>query len=271
MIELPEGITLAKQINDCLIGKTVKSVLPPTKIHKFCWFNGDPIDYESRINGSTIVSGSAFGIFVEIAFDNGMLLCFDDGVNIRYCENGDIPKDYQLAIHFSDGSAVVFTVAMYGGIVLHDGNYDNIYYAKSKIAISPFSPDFAKYYYKTMAESKPTLSAKAFLATEQRFPGIGNGVLQDILYTAGTNPKTKISTLSDKDKTLLLNSIVSVLQEMTDKGGRDTEKDVFGNSGNYITKLSKLTAHSCCRVCGGGIVKEAYLGGAVYYCPVCQK
>lgn len=116
MIELPEAITLAKQINACLVGKTLKAVLPPTKLHKFCWFNGDPLDYESLIISSKIVSGSAFGIFVEIAFDNGQKLCFDDGVIIRYHDKGDIPKDYQLAIQFSDGSAVAFTVAMYGGI-----------------------------------------------------------------------------------------------------------------------------------------------------------
>lgn len=271
MIELPEAITLAKQINACLVGKTVKAVLPPTKLHKFCWFNGDPLDYESLIISSKIVSGSAFGIFVEIAFDNGQKLCFDDGVIIRYYDKGDIPKDYQLAIQFSDGSAVAFTVAMYGGIALHDGNYDNVYYQKSKQAILPFSSDYTNYYYKIMAESKPNLSAKAFLATEQRFPGIGNGVLQDILYNARLSPKTKIGTLTDNDKAILLSTIISTLKEMTDNGGRDTEKDLYGNSGNYITKLSRLTANSCCRVCGGPIIKEAYLGGAVYYCPKCQK
>lgn|GEM_PF-2077218 len=30
---------------------------------------------------------------------------------------------------------------------------------------------------------------KAFLATEQRIPGLGNGVLQDILWTARIHPK----------------------------------------------------------------------------------
>jgi len=58
---------------------------------------------------------------------------------------------------------------------------------------------------------------------------------------------------------------------MTEKGGRDTEKDLFGQNGRYKTLLSKNTVNQPCPNCGNTIMKEAYLGGAVYYCPVCQK
>ena len=53
-------------------------------------------------------------------------------------------------------------------------------------------------------------------------------------------------------------------------GGRDTEKDLFGNPGGYQTRMSKRTLAGGCPACGGPITKEAYLGGAVYYCPRCQ-
>jgi formamidopyrimidine-DNA glycosylase len=43
------------------------------------------------------------------------------------------------------------------------------------------------------------LSAKAFLATEQRIPGLGNGVLQDILFTAGIHPKRKMAAISEEE------------------------------------------------------------------------
>jgi formamidopyrimidine-DNA glycosylase len=58
---------------------------------------------------------------------------------------------------------------------------------------------------------------------------------------------------------------------MTEHGGRDTEKDLFGHPGGYRVKLSKNTLDSGCPECGGQLVKEAYLGGAVYYCPSCQR
>jgi len=43
-----------------------------------------------------------------------------------------------------------------------------------------------------------------------------------------------------------------------------------GINGGYITRASKNTLGKPCKRCGEKIVKEAYLGGAVYYCPKCQ-
>ena len=59
--------------------------------------------------------------------------------------------------------------------------------------------------------------------------------------------------------------------DMIEKGGRDTEKDLFGNNGGYITKLSKNTAGKPCGNCGSIIKKESYMGGSIYYCSKCQK
>lgn len=270
MIELPEALTLASQLEEEVVGKTVARVNPPTKPHKFCWFSGYPNDYEVIIRDCEVRSAEGFGSYAEIAFSSGARLCVNDGVNMRYLPAGDAPKDYQLLIAFTDGTALVFTVAMYGSIILHSGDNENEYYLKSRSAVSPFSPEFEAYYRKLLSESKPTLSAKAFLATGQRFPGIGNGVLQDILFASHINPKRKIGTLSDGEKKTLRSCVTSVLREMTDLGGRDTEKDLFGRPGGYQTKMSKNTLSSGCHICGGPVIKEAYLGGSVYYCPVCQ-
>lgn len=270
MIELPESLILAKQLNDAVLGRRVQRVLPPTKPHKFCWFQGDAAAYDGQLRGSAMTGASGFGIYVELAFDNGRRLCFNDGVNIRLMNAADAPKDYQLLIEFDDGVALCFTVAMYGSIILHAGGYDNEYYLKSRNAHSPFDQAFEPCYRKQLAESKNTLSMKAFLAAEQRFPGIGNGAAQDILFAAGLHPKRKLGTLTKDDQDRLLACIVSVLREMTDRGGRDTEKNLFGEPGGYQTKMSRNTLASGCPVCGGAVTKETYLGGSVYYCPHCQ-
>lgn len=270
MLELPEVLNVARQLNDYVVGKKINKVLPPSKAHKFCWYNGDPTKYDALIKDSKIVSAEGFGIFVEITFDNNYKLCFNDGVNVRLVTGDEMPKNHQLLIEFCDGSALVFTVAMYGGIHLYNGSYDNEYYLKSRQAISPFSPEFKEYYRKMFMNSKPNLSAKSFLATEQRFPGIGNGVLQDILFEAGINPKRKINTINESEKENLLDCIYSVLHNMVEKCGRDTEKDIFGRKGEYNVQMSKNTVHLECPKCGGKIIKETYLGGSIYYCPLCQ-
>jgi formamidopyrimidine-DNA glycosylase len=65
-------------------------------------------------------------------------------------------------------------------------------------------------------------------------------------------------------------SVVSTLIAMRDGGGRDTERDLFGNPGGYKTVLSSKTLMNPCPVCLGTLVKQAYLGGSIYFCPNCQ-
>ena len=69
---------------------------------------------------------------------------------------------------------------------------------------------------------------------------------------------------------VLFGSVKSTLKEMRDCGGRDTERDLFGKPGGYPTVLSSKTLALPCPVCGGGLKREAYLGGNIYFCPMCQ-
>lgn len=64
------------------------------------------------------------------------------------------------------------------------------------------SEEFSKEYFMELinAEDAQKKTAKAFLATEQTIPGLGNGVLQDILYNARIHPKTKINALSTEKR-----------------------------------------------------------------------
>jgi formamidopyrimidine-DNA glycosylase len=95
MLELPEAITLARQISASLAGEAVRKAYPPTKPHKFTWFLGDPADYDGRIEGSRVLSGESFGSHAEIVFDNGMRLDFSDGAAPRlYQSRSDAPTDY---------------------------------------------------------------------------------------------------------------------------------------------------------------------------------
>jgi len=272
MIELSEAMTLARQLNEETTGKTVRRIGEPSYEHKFTWFHNDVSTYDSRLKESAIQSAGAFGIFVEIVFNNGMKLNFHDGVNVRLLPPDEKPPiKYQLLIEFTDDWKLVFTVAMYGGFALHNGNFDNPYYQKSIEAVAPLSAEFDSNYFEALFQSvKPTLSTKAFLATEQRIPGLGNGSLQDILLACNVHPKRKIGTLSKEERERMLHAIKDTFANMTARGGRDTEKDLFGNPGGYHTILSKKSINTPCPFCGETIEKQTYLGGAVYYCSSCQ-
>ncbi len=275
MLELPETTALARQITETLADRTVTAVFNATRRHKLTWFAGDPEDYPALLTGRRIVRAEGHGPFLDIVFDGDVHLALSDGVILRYYAPGArVPENYQLLLTLDDGGFLVCTVAMYGGIQAFTGILDNPYYKGSLEKIPPSDNAFDEKYFEGLfnatLKSKRTASAKAFLATEQRIPGLGNGVLQDILFRARINPRRKIATLSAQERHAMYETVRDTLREMTEKGGRDTERDIFGNPGGYRSLLSKNTWTEPCPVCGSTIVKEPYLGGAVYYCPRCQ-
>lgn len=274
MIEIPEAVVLAKQINETIVGKRIKNVLAAQSPHKFAWFNGNPQEYNNLLEGKLINNAEAVGGFVEISIEDVVLL-FHDGVNLRYHgEKEKRSQKHQLMIDFEDLSSMSASVQMYGGLwCFYKNKVDHSYYLNAKKRISPISEKFDIEYFNDIYSSLDSerLSAKALLATEQRIPGLGNGTLQDILFNAKIHPKRKICSFTEMDKDLLYKSIKSTLKAMILHGGRDTEKDLFGNFGGYITELSKNTVNKSCKVCGSKIIKETYMGGSIYYCPQCQK
>ena len=272
MIEIPESKTLGLQADKNLAGKRITEVVPPTSPHKYAFFCGDPGEYPGLLRGKQIMSAEGHGMFVDIHCDENVCITIGDGTNIRLYEpSKERPAKHQLLLEFDDGSFVVFTVAMYGGIWAYSGILDNSYHQGSLKSISPFEDHFDEFYFDNIFNSTlKNLSVKALLATEQRIPGLGNGVLQDILFHAHIHPRRKKATFSDSEKADLFHSLKSTLKKMADMGGRDTERDLFGHFGGYPALLSKKTVNKPCSVCGDLIKKEAYLGGSVYFCPTCQ-
>jgi formamidopyrimidine-DNA glycosylase len=78
-------------------------------------------------------------------------------------------------------------------------------------------------------------------------------------------------SLTDQELETLFLAIKATLRQMADQGGRDTEKDLFGQPGGYRTILSKNTVNTPCPRCGELVRKEAYMGGSIYYCSGCQS
>ncbi|HOP10250.1 MAG TPA: endonuclease VIII [Oscillospiraceae bacterium] len=273
MIELPEAYVLANQLNQAFLGKTIVSAAANTSPHSFAWYSGDPALYNEKLAGKKITGTAAYGGRPEMYADD-MVISFSDGVRaLRLTAEEKRPDKHQLLLEFDDGSALCCTVQMYGGMMAFPNEPNNdFYYNVAKEKPSPFSEAFDMAYFDGLFEGiKTSLSVKALLATEQRIPGLGNGVLQDILFNARIHPKRKAQSLSDDERDVLYNAVVSTLKEMRDGGGRDTERDLFGKPGGYNTILSNKTVAYPCRVCGSGLKREAYMGGNIYYCPGCQK
>ena len=274
MIEMPEAENLSRQLTQTITGKSIAEVVAGLSPHKFAWYHGDPKDYNALLRGKTIDTAVAHGGMLEIRAGDAVLL-FSDGVVLRFhTRDEQRPQKHQLLIEFEDATAISASVQMYGGLwSFREGEFHNQYYDTARSKPSPLSDEFDRAYFNRLITSPDVqkLSAKAFLATEQRIPGLGNGVLQDILYKARIHPKRKIETLADGEKHALFHSVKSTLKEMTEQGGRDTTRDLFGKPGGYRTRLSQTAIDKPCPVCGGNIVKQPYMGGSIYFCDGCQK
>ncbi len=71
MLELPEVITLAKQANRTLTGRKIAKVFNATKVHKFTFYNSDPLEYDKLLAGKAIESAKGYGMFVDLFLNDG--------------------------------------------------------------------------------------------------------------------------------------------------------------------------------------------------------
>ncbi len=271
MIELPEAAVLARQVGETVGGKRIARAVANASPHKFAWYTGDPAEYNGRLAGKMIGAASYAGNNIEFVAGDMQLAI---SAPIRYYPQGARrPPKHQLLIEFDDGTAITASAQMWGAFMCFplDGASGLPDWDLASERPSPLTAAFDHDYWGSLfTDQTPNLSAKAFLATEQRIPGLGNGVLQDILWTARVHPKRKMGDLSEAQTELIFQAVKGVLAEMAALGGRDTERDLFGQLGGYRTILSRNTVGSPCPECGAVIRKEAYLGGSIYYCPGCQ-
>lgn len=273
MIEIPEAISLAEQLNQTVKSKRITRVIAAHSPHKFAWYQGDPQRYPELLVGQTVEGAEGFGSTVQFKAGDAYVAVSEGAIWHYHIGSADIPAKHQLLLEFADGSALSLTIRMYGGILcFREGEAENEYYLAARDKVSPLADDFDWAYFERMLapQEMGSLSVKAFLATEQRIPGLGNGCLQDILFNAKIHPRRKLNSLSDPEKEALFQSVKSTLRDMAVQGGRDTEPDLFGQPGGYATRCSKNTVGQPCGLCGRLIEKASYMGGSIYFCPGCQ-
>lgn len=274
MIELPEAICLSRQLDGVLTGKTIVRAEAGSSPHGFAWYTGDPASYSARVSGRQVVGCENRCGHVWINLEGDVSLILAEGPAIRIWKKGEkLPKKLQLELEMEDGLILTAATRMYAFFALSDGLEPlNPYLQRAVEGPNVLDQSFAFEQFCLAADqvNRAKLSVKGFLATEQRFPGLGNGVLQDILFNAKLNPRSTSDSLGESGMKDLFISVKETLRHMTELGGRDTESDVYGQAGGYMTILSRKGMERGCPNCGSSIVKEAYMGGSVYWCPRCQ-
>jgi formamidopyrimidine-DNA glycosylase len=276
MIELPEAITIARQIEAGLKGKQIKYGVRNSSPHKFA-FTGKHTDeaLAKIVIEKTIGSASARGNVILVDLDPGYVLSLGCGGERILYHQGEktLPKKHQLLFRFHDSTYLSVTISGWGEVRLLESTEVPDHPHIKKNAVSPISEAFSFECFNSLCEALPEnsrASAKYFVVSEPGVWGVGNGCLQDILYRAKIHPKRKMISLSDEQRRTLFEAIIGTLTKMVELGGRDSERDLYNQPGGYQRILHSRVVGQPCRECGTSIDKIQYLGGVVYFCPTCQ-
>jgi formamidopyrimidine-DNA glycosylase len=295
MIELPEAIAFAEQINETLVGKMIKKGIRNHTPHTFIFpQDRDKLpeshkkDYPPQLGEEykdDFFSQTVKGLKIQKSWANGMVIFIQlgkdftlslgcGGEKIIYHEDAStLPKKHQLFLEFEDETFLTVTISGWGEVRLFNTIDIERHPHVSYHRIDPLSDEFTFKFFEEIIDEIPDdrkRSAKRFFISEPGLRGIGNGVIQDIFFIAGIHPRREMKSLTKEERKLLYETTRKELQEMAVQGGRSTEKDLFGNNGGYETKMYSKAKGTPCPNCDTLIEKASYLGGSVYYCPKCQ-
>jgi formamidopyrimidine-DNA glycosylase len=275
MIELPEAIVIARQMDATLKGRRVISGDRGNSPHKFAFSSGTSEEYTAIFTGQTVGGTTSHGmsILTEIGADHILVLGCGGERILFHTDERSLLKKHQLFLRFEDGAYLTVTISGWGNTLLlpraEAGQHPHVQQTRITPLDDAFTWDyFCQLFEPLTQDSKASL--KYFLISEPGVWGIGNGCLQDILFRAHIHPKRRAVDITGRERQTLYRAICETLQQMVALGGRESECDLYGNRGGYVRVLDSKTTGQPCPECGTPIEKIQYLGGACYLCPSCQ-
>jgi formamidopyrimidine-DNA glycosylase len=274
MLEMPEAVTISRQMQQTLTGKTFQRFSRGALTHKFLWLNKPAEEYDAILAGMPVTGSSSYGRSIYLYAGEKYLVWFGElGGRILYHSLGEaLPAKYHLRWDFTDGSNLTYNLQMWGFASLLERS-ELAAHPYAEVGIPPLSTRFSPECFDRLLEEYPEKTkkgVKGFLVTSKYVNGIGNGYLQDILFRAKLHPSRKIPSFTEDDRLRLYTAIQDTLSEAIRMNGREDEHDLFDHPGGYQRLMSSQTVGQPCPVCGTRIEKNFYLGGACYLCPSCQ-
>jgi len=274
MIEMPEAMTIARQMNETLTGKTILHFSRGQLVHKFLWLSNTAEEYDTVLSGKPVTGADSYGRSIYLYVGETYVLWFGElGGRILYHQKGlPLPAKYHLRWDFSDDTIMTFNLQMWGFVSLLERS-ELAKHPYAEVGIPPLSDAFTAERFSQLLEEYPEKTkkgVKGFLVTSKHINGIGNSYLQDILFRAKLHPARKIPTITADERKQLHTAIQLTMDEAIHLGGREDERDLYDHPGGYTRLMSSRSVGQPCPVCGTLIQKISYLGGACYLCPTCQ-
>ena len=120
MIELPEALTIARQMSEELAGKRIESGIRGNAPHKFAFYSRPPEEYAAILGGRTMGEAVGYGSQILASIEPDYVLVLGGGGERILFHRGEdtLPKKHQLLLRFTDGTYLTVTVQGWGSVGL---------------------------------------------------------------------------------------------------------------------------------------------------------
>lgn len=270
-MELPEAVTVARQMNDVLPGKQVlcadlkdcDSLIRQTfvNMHRF------------DVTGTTVGAVLSKGKWIFIRLDPGLwlLTALETSGQILYHLGPDgVPAKYNLRLQFHDDTCLTVRIVGWGFLHVVPADQLESHFFTRNLGISPLDEaEFRAATFRRLLAEVPGKSVKEFFLDQTRVAGVGNGYMQEILHRARIHPRRKAGDLGEAEQEALFQAVCETLRRATAAGG--SEIDLFARPGGYRRLLGQHMLGQPCPTCGSPIERLKFMGSSSYVCPTCQR
>lgn len=194
MPELPEVEGFRKYIDGTsLEQKIIKVEVADAKVLKY------PRDeFIAELSGCKFTATDRVGKYMFAATDGGKMIMFHYGMTGSpkyFRDDADAPRHARITFHFDSGFRLAYNCPRkFGRITLTDG-------VKEYCLAHKIGPDAAKISLKDFIEriSGRKTAIKSALMNQSILAGVGNWIVDEVLYQASIHPEIRVNELKAKE------------------------------------------------------------------------
>jgi formamidopyrimidine-DNA glycosylase len=268
MPELPEVETIRWQLQEAVVGKTIRRV----EILEPKMFIGD----SKFIAGQKITGVGRAAKVLRIFFENGSAILTHFKLNGQFFFDDGLQKFdtrfTRVILHFNDGTRLLFNDSRKFAWMKAIENFQE----EPTGAIEPFQENFTSENLAVIL-AKTSRAIKIVLMDQTKIAGIGNIYANESLFAARIDPFRPAKSLNHEEIKKLYQAILKILQKAIDCKGSSGKDEWYrqlnGQTGCYQNHflVYQRNGADCPGGCGGKIERIKQAGRSTFYCPKCQK
>ncbi|MBC6609926.1 DNA-formamidopyrimidine glycosylase [Hymenobacter sp. BT507] len=269
MPELPEVETYRRFLDDLILHQPITAV----EVRDAHVLTTDEDTLRRYLVGRHVTATRRLGKNCFLELDNDTVLALHFGMTGdvgAYRDDPDAPRFTRVALHLADGMRIAFVDPRKFGRIRLAGSVAE--YQKLK-KIGPDALDITWEQLQAALSKKKTLLKPALL--DQRITaGLGNWIVDEVLFQAKINPERLCNTLTQKEFKALHAAIQLVLQTAIQHEAtyRHFPASFLIHAREWDDSATPGTdKHRFCPRHPRTEIEKKYVGGrATYYCPKCQ-